>query len=159
MKVIFLDIDGVLNNVRSNTFGELWNESGWDHACIANLIATLDSTKAKIVISSTWRLLFSKEELEAMFLKRFGFELPIIGRTPTPKEFDRVRFSEVVEGVSRGKEIQVWLDRHPEVERFVILDDDSDMLESQLPFFVQTDFENGLTWADARVAINILNGD
>lgn len=44
----------------------------------------------------------------------------------------------------RGHEIQEWLDDHPFVQRFVIVDDDGDMahLMSKL---VQTDFTDGLT--------------
>ena len=41
---------------------------------------------------------------------------------------------------------------------YVILDDDSDMLESQLPYFVQTDWmKRGLSQDDAEQAIKILN--
>ena len=156
MKVIFLDIDGVLNNVKAYQFGDMWNESGWDPTCLNALEHIIHSVfDVKFVLSSTWRKLFDMEEIEAMFENRIGYSPDFIGATPTTDE--TFRFSELVYGMRRGKEIAVWLRDHPEVERFVILDDDSDMLEDQLPFFVQTDFEEGLTFELAEKAIEILN--
>jgi hypothetical protein len=69
----------------------------------------------------------------------------------------------------RGVEIQQWLDEHPDVTNYVILDDDSDMLEHQMKNFVVT-FDNvdhpdsvdigyGLTKICAEKAIEILNRD
>ena len=57
------------------------------------------------------------------------------------------RLVEIPEGkhrIGRGDEIQYWLDHHKnEYNTYVILDDDSDMLPSQLNNFVQTDPMNG----------------
>ena len=39
----------------------------------------------------------------------------------------------------RGEEIQDWLDNHPEVEDYAILDDDSDMLPEQFAKFHHSD--------------------
>ena len=49
------------------------------------------------------------------------------------------------DGRLRGEEIQRWLDAHPGIEQYVIVDDDSDMLDSQKEHFVNTDPEHGLT--------------
>lgn len=49
--------------------------------------------------------------------------------------------------VFRGDEIKKWLGRH-DVEKYIILDDDSDMLEEQLPFFINTDTHNGIRFED-----------
>ena len=57
----------------------------------------------------------------------------------------------------RGTEIQMWLDAHPEVENYVILDDDTDMLDNQSDHFVQTSYEEGLNEETANKAISILN--
>lgn len=58
----------------------------------------------------------------------------------------------------RGEEVQAWLDKQTEPYTYVILDDDSDMLESQLPYFVQTNcMERGLSNDNAEQAIKILN--
>jgi hypothetical protein len=45
----------------------------------------------------------------------------------------------------RGDEIKAWLSEHPEVDKYAILDDDSDMLDEQLPNFFKTTFQDGLT--------------
>lgn len=58
----------------------------------------------------------------------------------------------------RGTEIQMWLDAHPEVDNYVILDDDTDMLDSQYEHFVHINYEEGLNEETANQAINILNG-
>lgn len=57
-----------------------------------------------------------------------------------------------------GSEIQEWLDKQTEPYRYVILDDDSDMLDWQLPYFIQTDWLKwGLSDEDVEQAIHILN--
>lgn len=46
----------------------------------------------------------------------------------------------------RGTEIQSYIDNHKDIiKNYVIIDDDSDMLDSQLDNFVQTDYKYGLT--------------
>lgn len=58
----------------------------------------------------------------------------------------------------RGSEIQEWLDKQTEPYRYIILDDDSDMLDCQLPYFIQTDWLKwGLSDEDVEQAIHILN--
>ena len=44
----------------------------------------------------------------------------------------------------RGDQIQRWLDSH-DVEKYAIVDDDSDMLDHQLRYFIQTEMMYGLT--------------
>jgi hypothetical protein len=61
--------------------------------------------------------------------------------------------------MSRGAEIKIWLDEHPEVEKFVILDDDDLRIEEYLPYHVKTTFKYGLTREKAVEAIKILNGE
>lgn len=61
-------------------------------------------------------------------------------------------------GNDRGSEIQEWLDKQTEPYRYIILDDDSDMLDCQLPYFIQTDWLKwGLSDEDVEQAIHILN--
>lgn len=58
----------------------------------------------------------------------------------------------------RGKEIQAYIDNHKDsIQNYVIIDDERDMLESQLDNFVQTDYKNGLTDDIVNECINILN--
>lgn len=57
----------------------------------------------------------------------------------------------------RGVEIKQYLDEHQEIENYVILDDDSDMLLSQKDHFIKTDSESGISEEDVKRAIEILN--
>ncbi len=56
----------------------------------------------------------------------------------------------------RGSEIQHYLDNNPDISKFVIIDDDSDMGEL-LPHLIQTKFEDGLQDTHAEKIIEILN--
>ena len=57
----------------------------------------------------------------------------------------------------RGFEIQNYLDAQKNVLSYCILDDDCDMLPTQLDNFIQTDFRVGLTEDNVNKAIKILN--
>jgi len=100
MKVIFLDIDGVLN---------LYCESRDEYGCcfhshlVDNLKRLIDETGAKIVISSTWRfsgLVIMKE----MWIKR-GLPGEVVGITPN---FMRHHGTTLC----RGKEIDAYLEEN-----------------------------------------------
>ena len=59
---------------------------------------------------------------------------------------------------SRGKEIKKWLSMHKnKVGHYAILDVYDDMLPEQLPHFVQTNYEVGLSKENADRVIEILN--
>ena len=131
-KILFLDIDGVLNC--TDDFVAMSRKSahclGQDK--IERLHEILRLTDAKVVLSSTWR----RYPQSIAFLKRK--KVRFIDMTPTD-----IRGPHLGSYVERGREIDAWLKGHPEVERYCILDDDSDMLLEQMPFFVQTDFRKG----------------
>lgn len=134
MKVLFLDIDGVLNSARTAlAFGgypmELEHLPAFDQAALGLIRRLCDAADVQIVLSSAWRLHYPHKHVG----KALG--LPIIDRTPS------------LSGV-RGLEIQRWLADHPEVEEYAIVDDNSDMLPDQERFFVQTDGLEGLTYRD-----------
>lgn len=140
MKVIFLDVDGVLNT----------HDSPGRFPINRNRLRQLERivkvTGAVIVLSSTWRKLDYTFERLNKKLKYRG--MMIHSRTTT----DYFKERQV-----RGDEIQLWLDEHPEVTNYVILDDDSDMLKSQLNNFVHTNgYSEGLTEEKADEAISIL---
>ncbi len=153
MKIIFLDIDGVLN---SGDF--LWtpehqaldqsDDRNWfDPAAVARLNRIIEATGAKCVLSSTWRILHTIEEMDG-FMKAAGFTGAFIGKTS--------RF-----GSFRGEQIQEWLEGAvesgpDEVESFVILDDDSDMVHLT-PYLVKTDFQHGLQDEHVERAIAMLS--
>jgi len=132
MRVIFLDIDGVLNSVKTcvATGGypmELTHREQFDWMAIRLLQRLCDSSGIQIVLSSAWRLHHDFRNVAK------AFDLPIIDRTPSLLG-------------CRGDEIKQWLDNHVEVTHYAIIDDDPDMLPSQSPYFVQTDGFEGLTW-------------
>lgn len=147
MKVIFLDIDGVLNSSRTClAFGgfphsfENDHLSRFDRVALTLIRRIAKAAGAKFVLSSSWRILHELEEVAQ------GLDLPIIDKTPS------------LAG-NRGQEIQHWLNQHPEVESYAIIDDDSDMLESQKPYFVHTMHSDGFMWKDAERLAEILGID
>lgn len=138
MNVIFLDIDGVLNNRRTpNMNHAVWRIDPQNVARLNCIIEAVDDLT--IVLSSSWRysVRSGNVDLNAL-LQEYGFiGDPIIERTICDDEWMEEHSEE------RGHEIQRWLDEHPEVERFVILDDDDDMAHL-LPHLIQTSFMEGL---------------
>lgn len=160
MKVIFLDIDGVLNVIGQghDDFGQLFHKHFED-----NLRWIIESTEAKIVISSTWRF-SGLENMQKMWQQRNlpGEVIDITIDLGMYQDDDDFWRSE-----PRGKEIEYYINLHPEITNYVILDDDTDMLPNQLGNFVQTstninhpdcvDIGYGLTKICSERAIRILN--
>lgn len=153
MKVIFLDMDGVLNC--ADTFNQ--PRSGRevvDDAKVALLAGLIERTGAKVVVSSTWR--FSGLGFMRDVLKRYGLanaDDVVIDCTP-----DATRLSHYGSNYltpPRGQEIGLWLADHPEVEAFVILDDDADMT-TFMPQLVKTTFQKGLLPHHVAMAESLL---
>ena len=145
MKVIFLDVDGVLNNYAA--FEAAQGRHGTNvlaPECIERCNRLVEMTGARVVLSSTWRLMADFRAI----LRDGGLRASIIDRTPYFTSGDQ----------RRGAEIADWLRRNTTVVAYVILDDDSDMLEEQRPFFVQTHYQTGLTDAHVARAAAILGG-
>lgn len=155
MKVIFLDIDGVLNYVccpyKINGFYFVDNEK------VKLLQELVNKSGAKVVLSSTWRIgwfdvdneIYSGlgEEFIALKNKLLEFGIKLSSRTP------------ITEKRYRGNEIHMWLEnwKGDEITDFVILDDDSDM-NPYMDKLVQTSFETGLMPEHVEKALKILNG-
>jgi hypothetical protein len=137
MKILFLDIDGVLNNIASLAEGvHIISDK-----CVM-LRECLKDVDAQIVVSSSWRILYDVEMLRQI-LRRSGLNNPIIDVTPK------------VNGC-RGLEIYQWLSENEQVTKYCIVDDDSDMLDEQLDFFVKCDTKVGLTSREIREIKEIL---
>lgn len=165
MKIIFLDIDGVLNLMRPefDEFGQLFHDE-----FVNNLKYIIDKTGAKIVISSTWR--FSGLSTMKKMWKKRGLPGEVIDITPSDYQvFESKKFPvKDLNDVLRGHEIQFWLDHYDNIESYVILDDDTDFLKTQLDNFVKTsdnpdhhdslDIGYGLTTICSKKSIKILNG-
>lgn len=153
MKIIFLDIDGVLNSW--STCYKITTEK------LKLLNDLIEQTDAKIVISSSWRVGSKdvKDFLDKNFSKNRTFRLD----NPNQELIDNIFYKNTIAltdtfGPNRGDEIKRWLDTHSdEVESYVIFDDDSDMLDEQLEHFVQTDTYYGITDREIHLASLILN--
>jgi len=143
MKVLFLDIDGVLNS--AYVIEKCGRGDIIDRTMVERVNRIVDATDCKIVISSTWRLFYPLGVLSAL-LRVHGLRDVLIGKTP---DLDRSQYN-------RGDEIQAWLDTQPCVEKFVILDDDSDMSDV-INHLVQTTFKEGLKDEHVDRAIAMLS--
>lgn len=175
MKILFLDIDGVLNHTAflarvqdDKDFAHLTDFGRYvrmiDPVAVGRLNRIVDATDAKIVISSTWRRLMTAGQLRKA-LERAGLKSWVFSQTPcllTPVL--RTPFGKVPTGapavgsVQRGREIESWLVLRKKklgVTRFVILDDDSDM-EPYMDRLVQTSMKEGLQDEHVEKAIELL---
>jgi hypothetical protein len=123
MKVIFLDIDGVLNCKKTPNPRKL--PYIVDPVLLARFTRLVESTGAKVVLSSTWRY----DPAGLFSAKHWG--IPFIDITPDMPH------------VPRCKEILGWLEKHPDVSRFAVIDDEDDGLD-ELPLF-QPSARTGLT--------------
>jgi hypothetical protein len=151
-KLIFLDIDGVLNSHESfNEYhtrtGKPSNGSQFSPGAVANLNALLAAVPdAEVVISSSWRILHPLEELRALFASN-GVTDRIIGVTPNLNTI-------------RGVEIARWLYDNRlwlgvDVHIAIIDDDDADM-GSLVPYLVQTKFAKGMQTEHISQAVELL---
>lgn len=154
MKVIFLDIDGVLNSAQFRikikdkrlTMPEIEREI--DRKPLLILKRIIDETGARVVVTSSMR------------------------KEPTFKDFkeyvshEGIRIHDVTldfgdAGMHRGEEIREWIQKHEEeLEEYVILDDDTfeDFGEELMAHLVQPSMwtTRGLEQNHADQAITLL---
>lgn len=159
MKVIFLDIDGVLNSTRSCAAydGYPWpgasKERDWhkfDDVAVKLLRRLCQKTGAVCVLSSSWRLHMNNDDIRDL-AKYLGVN--IVGCTREHKIDPYGSYGSEV----RGYQIQDWLDSRPYVESYVIIDDSTDMLYTQMYNFVRVDANDGLSFHNYLDAYKILN--
>lgn len=176
-KLIFLDIDGVLNSREwtSHVFNNNGNDKQLSDVVDPNAVRKIckicEETDARIIISSSWRT-FDYNTTVQNLRKYRDFEqlIPyIVGIT-----------SRYNIGCSRGDEIQYLLNdirkHHYEHEcptknlfikdveiteepKYVIIDDDYDMLKHQMKYFMRTDFIRGITDEQCEVIIDFFKGN
>lgn len=152
MRLIFLDVDGVLNSVSFWITRYVRGQSQIDPEAVAYLNELTDQTGANLVISSAWRHRGIKEMRR--ILKANGVRASVVGLTPSLEHKDSGSPLWISPG--RGIEIAAWLQASKRaVESFVILDDDNDMGDL-LPRLVRTDYHIGLTPTDAMKARDML---
>lgn len=153
MKIIFLDIDGVLVTRRhlsslmqsGQRFSDGMGLSLFDPICVENFIRIINETNAQIVISSTWRMMPDAVDIVWAERKMPGRIVSVTPRSSSGR---------------RGEEIQRWFEVHKDnfdVERFVIIDDEVADMGEMLPHVVKTTWMSGLTQELADEIINRLN--
>ena len=145
-KILFLDIDGVLNTDRQQWHCQMNSIApvdkfgyAFDSKAVENLATIPEETGAEIVIS--WKFL-GLQTLQKMWKDR---NLPgvIIDITP--------------DGKSKGWEIDEWLMNHKgQVSGYAIIDDENVMLPEQQKHFVQTKSQLGITSREIEKSVNIL---
>jgi len=160
MKIIFLDIDGVLVTYASvdktaaipklKTDPE--NNRHLPHVpAMNNLNRIIKETGAELVLSSTWRYLEGLDNTNNHFVK-YGLTKRCMDETPS---LDRQMENGLWLNVQRGDEIIKWMEGRT-IESFVILDDDSDMSDVKHRL-VKCSMDHGLTDELADKAIKMLN--
>ena len=160
MKVIFLDIDGVLNCATSKSYcvedgGRVIK--GVDSDKVKRLAKIVEATGAKIVLSSDWKdgwnkYYTSQKPSHAKYLDNHLYKkgkLTIKDKTPTT--YKGTWF--------RGEEILTYLRTHRDIDNYVILDDTfyDDFINKEIEeHLVLTNRKVGLTDGDVKNAIKIL---
>lgn len=148
MNVLFLDYDGVVNT-------PIWDDSGkhcrFNHSGdnkVNNFQAVQWVSKFckecgyDIVVTSTWR--FENNYKDCLVNGGLWNGIQILGRTP------------YVSSGNRGDEIQKYLEEHPEVDNFLIFDDDSDMGDL-LDHLIKTDSTFGFSMYNYDAAVQLHN--
>ena len=181
--VVFLDFDGVLNgndelirkqrarikNINSEKEVDLILETEenldqfWASemvmANIQNFMDSLQGRDIRIVLSTSWKRMKTLEAWNEQFRKIKGWTWEIIGRTPNITE---QIVMETVNGYQRttprGLEIKTWLSENNWQGRYLILDDDDDMLPEQKDSFIQTNSDLGFTIENKKNVISFLEG-
>ena len=157
MKIIFLDVDGVLNDIEwfyHNKYIDI------DEEKVKLLAEIYHRTDAKIVLSSTWREMKSYNDNLSMKTYQMlvdilaKYKMEIIDHTP-------------VHDMIRPLEIKEWLGKHPEVDKYASLDDDFRFEQYEeygignclvKTSFYARDGKGGLQPEHVEKAIQILNG-
>lgn len=154
MKVIFLDIDGVLNesDYRKEMMSKGHISVVLQQEQLVLLKRIVDATEASIVLTSSWRKFWRNNECVdsagQIIVKALDeHDLFIIDKTP------------IIRAGSRSNEVEAWLKNKPYVSQYVILDDNDYSWSRKLrTHWIQCPAATGLTTHLAERAIDVLNG-
>ena len=126
---------------------DIFQEDILDERAICQLRRIVETTGAEIILSSSWRWYKDQRNTVHKQLKRKNIDF--IDTTPV----------EITIKMSRADEINAWLEKHPEIDNYVILDDEEIKDIKLIPHLVRTTFKHGLTRDKAEQAIKILKGE
>lgn len=152
MKVLFLDIDGVLNNDET-TDKTPSGFTGVDMILVQRLQHLIEATSAKIVLSSTWKEEWNKDKHlchpDGQYLSE------------KLKDCGLIIEDKISDGVlsHRGLQIKEYLDKHKHITSYAIVDDfnfDFADVSDLKRHFIQTNKSIGLTDEDVNCLISIL---
>ena len=160
MTIIFLDVDGVLNNQKflNGTKDDIYTDDFTDRDVIdkqldpenvKNLNKIISVSQCNVVLSSSWRKFISlkdftwglvKHGMKKEFAKNFISKTPITGK--------------------REEEINEWIKASKEkIDKYVVIDDSRDKNDNLKGFdgkWVKINPKKGLTLKKADKVINIL---
>lgn len=120
-------------------------EYPFDHNAVKQLKRLIDATDADIVVESSWKYLGLDAMKELWKVRNLPGKINDI--TPS------------LLGKNKGVEIASWLSKYAKQDiRYVIIDDEYVILDSQVPHFILTNPYEGITEEQANRAISILNG-
>ena len=159
MKIIFLDVDGVLNNENTKASAPS-GCMGVEDKLISKLVKIVTETDAKIVLTSDWKIgwesfdIYCSEDAKYLNRKLKKYGLKISAKTYDDHVYDR--FFE-----DRGKGIHKFLEKVQNVESYVVIDDHTftDFDDEIMSHLVLTDYKIGLTDEDVAKVISILDGE
>lgn len=136
MKIIFLDVDGVLNTISDY---RLYGPDFINMLAVSRLSKIIKATNSKIVVSSNWRLEEKSRKILHQALGKYNLEI----------------YDYTVRRSKKSQEIKIWLDEN-EIIKFAIIDDDPRAsLEASSFFKINEEF--GLTEDKADEIIRYLN--
>ena len=162
MKVIFLDVDGVLNSRSWNDSHQNEIQEGIliDNTKLVLLSELIESTKAIVVMHSGWRFWFDLEfrpirkEAEILFEMLVKESISIYDITPDYRT-EEIRKNKKLSLVKAG-EILEWISHNENVEQWVVLEDLNLNNKEVEMHQVRTDPNIGLTLENIREAEEIL---
>lgn len=159
-KVIFLDVDGVLNSLPYSERMADSKNAELNPENIENLAKIQHSTNADIILCSTWKQCDTPDIPEC-------YEIYTMLTNSLAKHNMTIKDKTTDVNGHRPTEIKSWLDKHPDVTHYVILDDDYtpddyktvslDKHLVQTKYFCLKESEGGIQPEHIIKAIDILN--
>lgn len=144
-KVIFLDIDGVLavhqDDESDISFFLKGTTYPFTPECVMVLNEILRLTNAEIVLTSSWRLFFNREEIQRIFEENGVFKSPI-------------DFTSIIPEDDRNREVELFIQKY-KIQKFLILDDINYGFAKD--FFIRTNGKKGLNDEHISRAVSTLS--
>lgn len=120
MNVVFLDYDGVVNTPMWDADGKHCrfnfpeDNSVNNFQCVQWVSEFCQKYGYSVVVSSTWRM--DKNYIDCLRNGGLREGVEVVGKTPVHRH----------DHATRGGEIDAYLKEHPEINRFLIFDDEDD---------------------------------